>query len=278
MGYLSLETSAVNRASEQGISPESLLKLIQSHGGIPAVGLHVLYEIDRNFLHDELIETGVRLSSFLYDLEPNFIKPVDLLLEEEIIRLRTNAEVRAIMDPHNQASAMMELYRLTTGNTEEAREFVSRRENAVRLEVPQEVHAYLRHVNEVRNQDPQLAKTLKSFEDVFQYAESEGQLPRLVTDILQGVRISVNSHEAKELSLRLPSFPALHSLVRANIYICFIQIVERVQPARDRLDDFRHFIESSYSETMLTEDGGILRRAPDIAPNLLVKSLDDIAR
>ena len=78
MKYASLETSAVNRASEQGIAPGSLRELLDPDAGTPTVGLHVIYEISRNFLQNELIDTGIRLSRYLYDLEPNVVKPVSI--------------------------------------------------------------------------------------------------------------------------------------------------------------------------------------------------------
>ena len=62
--------------------------------------------------------------------------------------------------------------------------------------------------------------------------------------------------------------PAIRSGVRANLYLMWICISRRVAPAVDKLDDYRHIIEASYCDALVSGDDQLIRTTPRINPAL----------
>jgi hypothetical protein len=105
----------------------------------------------------------------------------------------------------------------------------------------------------------------KTFEDVL--AEFDDQVPGLIRQLL-GDRVTAS--EATELHARLNEFPALRSVVRANLYLWAIPLMHDAGASRDKNHDYRHVIEASYCEVLITGDEQLARTVPRIYPGLLI--------
>jgi hypothetical protein len=110
-----------------------------------------------------------------------------------------------------------------------------------------------------------------NFDDVL--ARFDEQIPDMIGQIL-GARIT--DEEAVELNARLSEFPALSSTVRANLYLWAIPIIHDAGAARDKNDDYRHIIESSYAQVFITGDGQLARTAPRIRPSVRVLTWQEL--
>ncbi|MBW2170056.1 MAG: hypothetical protein JRG69_12520 [Deltaproteobacteria bacterium] len=267
-----LETTAINHALFNSANGRKLREELQSKGYSPVVGIHVVYELARTFLNPKDFETGQRLFAIVRDLDPSYSPPPVKLFEQEVLKLKTGSAVLPFLDYLGQASMRTEVHRLAMGNFDDkARRFIERRESEIKLEHPRNDQAYLAHIQDVRSDQGAQNAKLRTFEDVLTYFQP--QIPDAIHQRLQG---SITRSEANELVQRLDSFLAIRSAVRADVYLNFICIVHKDTPGFDKIDDYRHVIESSYCDVIITGDRQLYRSANRINPDIEVVSCNDI--
>ena len=210
-----METNVLNAACRSGVSGSTLKQLLKERQLAPAVGLHAIYEMARTFLNDDAKKIGAVLFSILRDLDPFYQIPPEMIYDQEIIKLRTGAAVLPVLDPINLAATKQEVERLARSIFDDnARNFISKREAEIRLNHPKFASNYISTVNKTLQRDKLKGKRFRAFEDV--YSDLQDQLPDLIYRSLNG---KVRRSEARELSLRLGSFPAIRSTARANAYL-----------------------------------------------------------
>lgn len=264
-----LETSAINRAERAELSGRDLSSRLKSLGFSPAIGIHTIYELAVTFLSPGQEEKAAALFSIVQDLDPSYQRPSDSLLREEILKFRTGAAVLPFFDYLGYASTRTEVERLAHGIFDQrARYFISKRESQMRVGFLNQAADYLQHVVKVQAQ--RSAPCIRSFEEAYQYFESEDQLPALIR---RALRSQVAAHEAREIHQRLEEFPAIWAIVRANVYMDFIFIKHRVKPNDDKLDDYRHIIEATYCDAFVTGDNQLLKTVRIISPHLYPLSM-----
>lgn len=131
--------------------------------------------------------------------------------------------------------------------------------------------AYIEHVRRVRRNRGDSLPVLRRFPDVAEYFRA--RWPEMIRAILrQGITLA----EGRELSARLNDFPAIRSVLNANLYLTFICIAHETVPDDDKLDDYRHLIDASYCDAIVLHDNRARSAAPHIAPQLQVLSLEDV--
>ncbi len=267
-----IETSSINQALVDTVSGEEISRSLQDLGYRPVVGFHTIYELARTFLNPEQHQTGSDLFKILQGIDCTIVPMTGLLIDKEIIKLRTGAEVLPFLDHANQVSTRYEIEKLSRGIFDAtAEQFVATREKERRTNEPIESNQYLEQILEMNRTEPGRFRGIKVFGDALDYFKDA------VPSIIQaGVRRDVSSFEAKELSLRLTSFPCIHSLVRANIYLCFIVIRNLTNPAYDRVDDFRQVIDASYCNAFVTNDGQLARTGNQVNTGLCMMRWTDI--
>lgn len=266
-----LEPSAINEAQRRFFGGQDLRGLLAKRGFSPATGIHTVYELGRAFLNSENTELAKQLFRILYDLDPSYQPTVADLLGQEIVSLRTGAAVLPFLDHLNQVATHEEVLRLSQGLvSDRALQFIQAREADIRHNHP--LHARF-HMDQGALTRRLKTPKVKSFEDLV--AMMENALPELIFQVLKR---RVSRSEAKELSQRLDSFPTLRTTVRANLYLSFIAFVHVTQPAFDKLDDYRHVIEASYCDALITCDGQLNNTAPKLHPGLLRIHFDDMVQ
>lgn len=272
MRNIFLETSAVNRAVATDLDPKALRDRLTQSDRCPVVGIHVIYELAATFLRPENVDTGKALFRFVRDLDPSFTPPTMDLLLQEVLRLRTNAAVLLFLTHGNQSATRLEVHRLAEGNFDAtAQAFIKAREAEVQREHPNMANAYIKHVSRVRGVRGDFLPALSQFSDVAEYFRN--RWPDMIRAI---VHEAVSAAEARELSERLATFPALRATLNANLYLMFICVAHGVVPGDDKLDDYRHLIDASYCDAMILYDDRARSAARYIAPQLQVVSLEDI--
>ncbi len=268
-----IESNVINCARRAAWSGATLRDRLDGYGLTPLFGLHGIYELARGFLSSQTSRDDIQANfQILAHLDPEFGPTVKMLYEKEIDRLRTGAIVIPVLDVMNHASAKYQVLRMSMGFFEaEGDQFISRRERDIDREWPRFVEYQLEAVQHgVGEQGPD-GPRLQTFEDVFRALDDE--IPRIIEEVL---RRSVTAFEARELYMRLDEFPAIRSVVRAQLYLWAIPILHRTGASRDKLDDYRHVIEASYADVFVTGDEQLARTVPRIHPTLAVFSWADI--
>lgn len=264
-----LETSVINRAQILGLSGQNIRNNLEKIGLMPVIGTHTIYEIGRTFLDKSQKQKGQDLFTIIKDLKPSFVPTTRDLLNQEVLKFRTNSVVLPFFDYLNYISTKIELNKLANGNFDQnAENFIRKREQEIRKGDSIFMGSYLQHVRNVKKNNPSLFKKLKTYNDII--AHFSDKFPVYIIGILRG---SVTRHEAILLSRNLDSFPTLQSVMRANLYFQFIMITEKKLPSSDKIDDYRHIIDASYSELFITEDTQLGRTVKKINPDLINKYL-----
>jgi len=247
-----VEPSVINRVADLGFPADSVRDFVARHGFEPATGLHSVYELARSFLGGDAVSTarGRTLFILLRDLDPIYQPGPDDLLQSEVQKLRWKVPVVSFLDPLKVAATQNEVSRLAEGVFDtRARRFISAKEK----EKEQALNAEENHVVLVRSfrKADRSIRGLKTFDHVWRYFESRGEIPLCIKEILGG---AVSLDEAKELAACPSSFPAITAAVRANAYLNFIMISNATRPGKDKLDDYKHCFEASYCDAFITAD------------------------
>jgi hypothetical protein len=254
-----IETSSVNQALEQGVDGREIGELVRRQGYRPALGMHTIYELARTFLDARRHHRGRELFKVLRDIDGTIVPMTDMLLDSEVIKLRTGSAVLPFLDHDNQTATRYEIEKLAQGLTEKAIQFIQAREKERQTVEPEGNDAYLKQIRADRKQ----YRSIKTFGQALEHFKDN--IPALIADALRG---RVSQSEAVELSMRLDSFPCIRSVVRANLYLNFIVIRNLTSPGYDRVDDFRHVIDASYCGALVTNDGQLARTMNAINPEV----------
>lgn len=274
MDTVYIETSVINKVLEESMTGTGFRATLADSGYRPVVGMHTIYELAKTFLDPEQTTIGQQLFTILRDIDGSIVPMTNMLLEQEIIKLHTGAAVLPMLDTNNQASTRYDIERFSKGIIiSEAITFIETRENERRANEPLEDEGYLHRVRQVNKYNPNEYRNIKTFEDALGYFDS--RIPGFIVPILKG---GVSNSEAKELYQRLDSFPSLRSVVRANLYLCFIIIRNEQHPSYDRVDDFRHVIDASYCDAFFTNDRQLSRTANCINPDITVFTWKEIMK
>lgn len=270
--WASLESSAINRAVELTLSGQDVAGQLQHLGYQPAISSSAIFELARGFLDADKQKWSRQLFKLVQDLDPVYILEIPRLLQLEVVKLRTRAEVFPWLKQGDQLFSKMQIHKFASGIFDENdSNFVSQRQAAMDRDVPAMSQARLRAIAQAEEVNPDVRKGLRSFEDV--WVHFQDQIPGIIMKILKG---SVSLMEAKELALRLEQFPVLHAAVRANVYLEHIIIVNNVAPGRDKIYDYRHLVGNAYSSVLISCDRQLTRTAGKICPNLEVLLGDDV--
>jgi len=267
-----LETNAINHARRNFVGGQRLRKKLVDKGYSPVIGIHVIYELARSFLDPKNFQIGQELFTIVKDLDPSYSPPPIKLFEQEILKLRTGSAVLPFLDHLGQTCIRAEVQRLSMGIFDDtAEQFIRKRQAEIELDHPIAGQAYIAHIHSVRSNNEAQNINLKTFEDVLSYFQP--QIPDAIYERMKG---RITQSEAKEIAKRLDYFHAIRSTVMADVYLNFICIVHGNTPGFDKLDDYRHVIESSYSDALITGDNQLYKSANKINPNIEVFTCNEI--
>jgi len=267
-----IETNIINKSLDLDISGGELRSQLDARALTPKFGIHGIYELARSFLNDDSRERAISLFCVLRDLDPGYQVPVDKILEQEIIKLRTGSAVLPFLPYFNQIETKQEVEKLAHGVFDEkAKSFISNREYEIKSFYPEMAKQYIASAKSILRERPKSKKQPRTFEQLL--SELESEMPDLIYRMLKG---KVSLLEARELYLRLKSFPAIHASAMANAYMTSICILHGDVPGKDKIDDYRHLIEASYCDVFITDDYQLKNTVPRINSDLQVIGLNDL--
>ena len=269
------DPSIVNRAVDNNISPARLRAAFGRVGLEAATGLHTVLELARTFAAPDSsnADRARQLFTMLRDLEPAYQPDVPTLLAGELQKLRFGTAVLPFLGALDLAATRSEVARLANGFfDDQARRFI-RDKDALKVQGLEAQERHAAYVGTLRGTD-RVVRDLRTFDDVWEYFERRGDIPRLIADVLHH---KISSSEASELAARLPSFPAIGAATRANVYLNFIMVAGAVRPGRDKMDDYTHCIEAAYCPALISADGQQITALRSISPSVRPIAWDDLS-
>ena len=259
-GYL--EPSAINWLVDNAPEAASAVSSLRAAGYRPVIGLHTIYELARTFLNPKNDARGQTLFAFIRDLDPSLTPGTRKLMIQEIVSYRTGTAVLPFLDHLDQAATRAEVNRLAAVVFDGvARLFIEARERDIGENYPKVTQGYIRKVVELGSANREAVPRFGTFEAAASFFEPK--VPSIIREIVDR---GISASEAAALSGQLARLPAIRSAVRANLYLMWICISKKACPAFDKLDDYRHIIEASYCDAIITQDRQLLRTVRKINP------------
>lgn len=262
-----LETNAISRAADESISGKQLRRMLRARGFVPAIGFHTIYELAKTFLSGRKVDVACKLFQIVADLDPIYCDECYELLCQELDHCFAQKPIGPFLNGDRKSDTLHEVGKLARGIFDErARSFIESRESRFRSD-----HSQLSQNNILVFAKNAPKSRVRTFED-FTACFSDGR-PEVVVQLFKG-RLSPEQAVAVIASIEL--YPAIDAAVRANMYLFFVQMVQKVIPATDRVDDHRHVIEASYCDAFITNDIPLLRNLGKVNPRLEPISWDAI--
>lgn len=262
-----LEANAISRAVENKISGEDLRDKLQSKGYLAVVGFHTIYELAKTFMNVEKTEIGKSLFTVVKKLGATYSEEPKETLRQEYQNCINKEVVKPFITDGKLTDTESEIDKLSRGIFDSrAKIFIQNREHSFRSD---HVTISANNIQIFKENTPQ--RRLRNFEDVILYYRDS--FPLLVKTILNDMPTESVAHKIAE---NLDSYPAIRSAVRANMYLFFIQLVSKVVPATDKVDDHRHLIEASYCDVFVTQEKQLLNNVQKINPKLKAISWSEI--
>lgn len=141
------------------------------------------------------------------------------MMELEIQRLLHGTAVLPFLDHWNHVSAVMEVRKLRAGIvSDEARQLIERREAEIAANAPKNDSDYLAHVAGLRAANPGKVRRFRKYQDVLDQFTPD--LPSFVAAAVNQHRQLVSVEAARRIAQKIDDFPAIRSVVRANMYLC----------------------------------------------------------
>ncbi|MCK4233859.1 hypothetical protein KAX75_05490 [candidate division WOR-3 bacterium] len=270
-----IETSIINRAHGEKISGSQIANILTSSNLLPVIGFHTIYECARTYLNHKNHLLAQCLFKILKDIDPSYTPLTGNLLRQEVDKLRTAAAVLPFFAHLNQVSVRIEVARLADGIFDnQAERFIRARENEIKttgFSVASEIF-----LNNLRKSKRKAYKNIRTFDDLLNLYKKKDLIHHLIIKILNDIACPVSQSEARELEIQINSFPALRSVVLSNCYLNFILIKYNTQPSMDKIDDYRHIIDSSYSNQFLSDDRQQLKTVEHINKDLVILSWEEV--
>lgn len=252
-----LETNAVSKLYETLHDGIQLKCILLSKNLQPIVSQHTTYELARCFCDKKNHEKGVELCLFLKTLEPEYTCETEMLIRREIIRLRTGESVDVYIEKNNKKHLFNAI------------------ENLTKFVVMNQYVDYIKKREENIKNDATWdrllisSKTKEKFSQNFESYVTQSLLNRnWIKVVLKRIMSNMNDNEIIKLVNNLKDYPAIQTTLRAHLFMNYQVLVNRNKPGKDKLDDLRHLIDSSYSTIFVTNDEKLTKYAKVIKPNI----------
>jgi hypothetical protein len=245
-------------------TPTEFDLMARNKGFILCLG-HQNYELARSFLYDHPQETVTRAFEFLSEIEcVEYLPNVNQSIKAEAHLAKTGMPLITVVGPLNQAAVKQELTRLAKGYSDDARKFISKREQNAAIEKIRVTKQNQSSAAKARSQNGQKMRQIKTFESL--QKELKPGRPGWVANFLRKKGHLVTQSAINRILNNPTKFPLLNTIVNTQEYLYFITAFHGTEPGKDTLDDFRHLVESSLADIFVTMDGDLLKQALKTRP------------
>lgn len=254
-----LETNAISRAADESISGQQLRHILRSRGFTPVIGFHTIYELTKTFLNERKGEIAKTLFQIVADLDAEYCEEPHNILYQEFSHCFEMKPIKPFLYGYKKTDTLSEVRKLAGGVFDDyARKFIEEREKRFRID-----HQQISQNNIQVFSEDQLTKGLRTFEEVLGFYKND--TPSIIAQIFGS---KATQEQARAVSKLLEHYPGIRAAVRANMYLIYVQVVHKVVPATDKVDDHRHVIEASYCGAFITSDAQLLKNLEKINPCL----------
>jgi hypothetical protein len=238
------------------------------------LGIPVIYELARGFLFPELIQTAKRAFQLLSKIEHLEVLPtIDALIRAEFHLASTGIPLITVLQPYNRLLARQEILKLANGFTDDACQFISRRESDVLAEHRRIARANMELARDFLSQHPERRKQMKTFNGFRTQVLPTAQAA--LRDLAAQHGILVGESSLDRIPYNPERFPVLNTWLNAQWYIVYVAAMHENVPSSDKIDDFRHLVESALCDIFITNDADLVKRSRDIRPFKATSSWED---
>ena len=260
------ETSALDAVLKQGIPVSDIRLQLEARGLSACVGMLTLNECAQPILSDKGDVAGA-LFGIIRDLQPRFpARPVEMY-EQEARLLRDGTPVNPFPTKAQEEYERSEVGKLADGYI--SREFLDlvRDRRKVKFEEwPTSMGKYVAMFKQLRRDSAGEVPKFGSFEQL--EALFRGDLPRIISTLPDLRALRLSSDEADLVAANVDRCPAIRSTVYFWLNAMFVCLAHGCAPSVDKVDDWRHVVEASYCDTLITNDAQLLRSMPRLHPTL----------
>lgn len=265
-----IETTAINKAWEAGITGRQIADALTSLKLRPKTSILTLQELAKTYLDEHNKQAARELCTIVKDIKPTFIPEINYLIVWEAQKVWEGCELPVFEDSYQEVIGE-EVRKLACGIlSDEARDLILGRDMQIRQEIPDACEEIIDSVREAKKQKPGIFKELRSFDDFLNHYKDN-----YADSITKHLMKNVLHVEAELLAHNIDDFPVLRSLVRSDLYMTFILVAHEEVPARDKTHDLKHIISASYCDTFLSADSEQIKLVKSINPDLKILPWDD---
>ncbi|MDV2504181.1 MAG: hypothetical protein RX318_09520 [bacterium] len=266
MRKIYFDTNTIDRMDESYTAQE-FESLMASQGLIFTIGIHLIYEMGRGFSNPDKVQIIRRRCGFLFQLENlNCLQPTEDLIKNEIIKVQTGASPLNILTGKQMVAAKYELGRMAEGLTEEAKQFIEPRELRVEIARVKTTEEIIRREEEYYRDDPERPPIPRSF-TAYKNSISVEECIRTIQDGLINLKTrSVSENDLRRVLGNSEDYPIINTWLNSNIYLNWIPAYFGVPPAKDKISDFRHIINSCASNLFVSADGKLIKSFNELSP------------
>ena len=236
----------------------------RNSGAILCLG-HQTYELARSFLYDHSQEAVRTAFVFLSEIECiEYLPSVNQSIEAEAYLAKAGMPLVTVVGPLNQIATRQELLKLAKGYSDDAREFISKREKNIAIDKMEVAKLNQSAVAKAKALDLKRTKQIKTYE-LLQKELKPGR-PGWLKMFLQKKGFPLTLPAIHHILDNPTEYPLINTIVNSQEYLYFITAFHGMPPGKDTLDDFRHLVESSLTDIFVTRDGDLLSQALKIRP------------
>lgn len=263
------ETNAISRCLDVSLSGAELSIILQKRNLHPVVNIHSTYELARTFLNPTSHEKGKLLFTILKELNPIISCPTQDLLKREIKKLRDGTTVDFFCSRLLESQAREAIDNVAMGNfTAPYEKFIRDNENKFHSE--QNMWDKLIPIKKEKK-----FKSI-SYEDFVKSYMNPTNISKVISHIYQHTEENLTNTETMKFLSEPNSYPALKTLIRAELYLNYLVLTSGNRPAKDKTDDFRHLIDSSYCSALVTNDVKFTSIAPQINGEIEIITFENV--
>jgi hypothetical protein len=240
-------------------STEELKKQLKKENLLPYLSAHNIYEFGRLFIdlnNAKKLEKGKKIFACFKNLEvPLFLKQTEQLLQIEIQHnaiVGVDKKCMYFEDSTKSSLFLNEIAKLSIGDSENAREFISNRDGNEKKDHPYEC-TLIKDAN----------KGIKLPKEFNLYRSSKTER---IKYILLKYPVLENQSILIDAICDFPNkFPCINALVSSEMYRHYLSLTHKEIPSRKSNSDHRHIINSCLAYYFVTGDKSLYNKIPKIS-------------
>lgn len=266
MRKIYFDTNTIDKMDES-YTAQKLESLMASQGLIFTIGIHLIYEMGKGFSNPDKVQIIRRRCGFLFQLENlNCLQLTADLIKNEIVKVQAGGIPINILTGEQMNDVKDALRRMAEGLTEEAKQFIEPRERRVEIDRANMTEEIIRRVEEYYRDNPERPPIPGRF-TAFRNSLSVEECIRTIQDGLINLKIrSVSENDLRRVLGNPEDYPIINTWLNSNIYLNWIPAYFGVPPAKDKISDFRHIINSCASNLFVSADGKLIKNFNELSP------------